>query len=307
MSFDRLIKKIIKTKNPSVAGLDPDIMQIPSFIRESAIKEYGETFEAAEQMLISFNTALIDALYDIVPAVKPQAAFYEMYGWHGVRALKYTIDYAKSRGMFVITDAKRGDIGSTMDAYAKGHLGATKIGKTEHIAFGADALTINAYLGSDAIVPLSEICKSQDKGIFVLCKTSNKSSGELQDIDVSGRTIYETMGDFCEAWGESADSEYGYSHVGAVVGATYPEQLSDMRKRLPHTFFLVPGYGAQGGGAADVAGGFDDNGLGAIVNSSRGIMYAYKKQDRPEEEFAEAARDEAIRMRDEITGLISLN
>ena len=304
MSFDRLIKKIIETKNPSVAGLDPDIMQIPAFIRESAIREYGETFEAAEQMLIVFNTALIDALYDIVPAIKPQAAFYEMYGWHGVRALKYTIDYAKSLGMFVITDAKRGDIGSTMDAYAKGHLGT--IGRSEHTAFGADALTVNAYLGSDAIAPLSEICKAQDKGVFVLCKTSNKSSGELQDIDVSGRTIYETMGDLCETWGEGTDSEYGYSHIGAVVGATYPQQLSDMRKRLPHTFFLVPGYGAQGGGAADVAGGFDENGLGAIVNSSRGIMYAYKKQGRPEEEFAQAARAEAIRMRDEITSMIGL-
>ncbi len=306
MSFDRLIKKIIETRNPSVAGLDPDISQIPAFIREHAIRNYGETFEAAEQMLISFNTALIDALYDIVPAIKPQAAFYEMYGWHGMRALKYTIDYAKRLGMFVITDAKRGDIGSTMEAYSKAHLGAAKIGKTYHTAFGADALTVNAYLGSDAIAPLSEVCREKDKGIFVLCKTSNASSGELQDVDVSGRTVYEIMGDFCESWGGTEYGEYGYSHVGAVVGATYPQQLSDMRKRLPHTFFLVPGYGAQGSGAADVAGGFDDRGLGAIVNSSRGIMYAYKKQNRPESEFAEAARDEALRMRDEITALISL-
>ncbi len=300
MSFDRLIKKIIETKNPSVAGLDPDIMQIPAFIRESAIREYGETFEAAEQMLIVFNTALIDALYDIVPAIKPQAAFYEMYGWHGVRALKYTIDYAKSLGMFVITDAKRGDIGSTMDAYAKGHLGTTKIGRSEHTAFGADALTVNAYLGSDAIAPLSEICKAQDKGVFVLCKTSNKSSGELQDIDVSGRTIYETMGDLCETWGEGTDSEYGYSHIGAVVGATYPQQLSDMRKRLPHTFFLVPGYGAQGGGAADVAGAFDRNGYGAVINSSRGIMCAWQKEKCAEQDYAEAARREALRMKEDL-------
>ena len=304
MSFDRLIKKIIETKNPSVAGLDPDIMQIPAFIRESAIREYGETFEAAEQMLIVFNTALIDALYDIVPAIKPQAAFYEMYGWHGVRALKYTIDYAKSLGMFVITDAKRGDIGSTMDAYAKGHLGTTKIGRSEHTAFGADALTVNAYLGSDAIAPLSEICKAQDKGVFVLCKTSNKSSGELQDIDVSGRTIYETMGDLCETWGEGTDSEYGYSHIGAVVGATYPQQLSDMRKRLPHTFFLVPGYGAQGAGAEDIEVSFDSRGLGGIVNASRSILCAYKKPEYSHLEPEEAARKECERMRKDIVGCL---
>ncbi len=306
MYFDRLISKIIETKNPSVAGLDPDISQIPAFIREEEISKHGKTFEAAENMLIRFNTALIDALCDIVPAIKPQAAYYEMYGWRGVRALKYTIDYAHAKGMYVITDAKRGDIGTTMSAYAAAHLGETDIGGESLTAFGGDALTVNAYLGSDVIDPLSEICRRGDKGIFVLCKTSNKSSGELQDKNIGDKTVYEIMGDFCEGWGESDISEYGYSFVGAVVGATYPKQLSEMRRRLPHTFFLVPGYGAQGGGAADVAGAFDDRGLGAIVNSSRGIMYAYKKQGCPEEDFAEAARREAQRMRDEIAGYIGL-
>lgn len=304
MSFDKLIKKIEETKNPTVAGLDPDISQIPAFIRDEEINKHGYTFAAAESMLIRFNTALIDALCDIVPAVKPQAAYYEMYGWHGIRALKYTVDYARSKGMYVIVDGKRNDIGSSMTAYAKAYLGESDIGGKMLSAFSADALTVNAYLGGDVEAALHDICVKSDKGIFILCKTSNPSSGDLQDADLGGRTVYETMGDFCEKWGSDTVSEYGYSHVGAVVGATYPRQLAELRERLPHTFFLVPGYGAQGGGAADVAGAFDKNGYGAIINSSRGIMYAYKKQGCPEQDFTEAARHEAIRMRDEITEYI---
>ena len=204
--------------------------------------------------------------------------------------------------MFVITDGKRNDIGATMEAYANAHLGAVTIGDSQLEPFGADALTVNGYLGTDGIKPLVDICRERDKGIFVLVKTSNPSSGELQDrlLD-DGTPIYAAMGDMCEKWGADTIGEYGYSAVGAVVGATYPRQLSELRERLPHTMFLVPGYGAQGGGAEGLAGGFDKNGLGAIVNSSRAVMCAYKKEGCDERDFAGAARREVLRMRDDIT------
>lgn len=304
MSFDRLIKKIVETGNPTVAGLDPKLDFIPQYIKDECFAKHGETLEGAAQALYKFNVGLIDALYDIVPAVKPQCAYYEMYGWQGMRALKDTIDYAKSKGMFVITDGKRNDIGTTMEAYAAAHLGSIKVESSLYEPFGADALTVNGYLGSDGINPLLPICKDNDKGIFVLVKTSNKSSGELQDRLCPDKTVYETMAEYCENWGKEDVGEFGYSGVGAVVGATYPEQLSLLRKSAPHTMFLVPGYGAQGGGAADVAGAFDKNGLGAIINSSRGIMCAYKKEGYTEHDYAKAARDEAIRMRDEIVSFI---
>lgn len=303
MSLDRLIDKIVEKQNPTVAGLDPKLDFIPAFIKEKAFAEYGKTLEGAAEALFLFNKALIDALYDIVPAVKPQCAYYEMYGWQGMRALARTIEYASSKGMFVITDGKRNDIGTTMEAYAAAHLGTVAVEDAVLAPFGGDALTVNGYLGSDGINPLLDICKTKDKGIFVLVKTSNKSSGELQDRDCEGKSVYRVMGDFCEQWGAADPGKYGYSAVGAVVGATYPEQLSELRAALPHTFFLVPGYGAQGGGAKDVAGAFDAKGLGAVINSSRGIMCAYKK-DGGEEDFAGAARREAIRMRDEIVGYI---
>ena len=227
-----------------------------------------------------------------------------MYGAEGVDCLARTIRYAKAKGMYVITDGKRNDIGTTMEAYAKGHLGQTQLIDGSFVEpFGGDALTVNGYLGSDGIKPLLETCKQQDKGIFVLVKTSNPSSGELQDRLIDGRPVYEIMGEMCESWGEDQRGEYGYSAVGAVVGATYPEQLTELREKLPHTFFLVPGYGAQGGGAQDVAGAFKD-GIGAVVNSSRGIMCAYKKQELDERAFAEAARAEAIRMRDDIMSVV---
>ena len=230
-----------------------------------------------------------------------------MYGHYGIRTLEKTIRYAKLNGMFVITDGKRNDIGATMDAYTSAHLGTVTIGETEVEPFGADALTVNGYLGTDSIDPLLKVCRSRDKGIYVLVKTSNPSSGELQDMKLAdGRTIYETMGDMCEKWGEGAIGKYGYSDVGAVVGATYPEMLTELRKRLPHTMFLVPGYGAQGGGAEGLKGAFDENGLGAIVNSSRAVMCAYKKEGCDEREFAQAARREVIRMRDDITQYIDL-
>jgi orotidine-5'-phosphate decarboxylase len=243
---------------------------------------------------------MIDAIYDIVPAVKPQCAYYELYGWQGMRALAHTINYAKQKGMFVIIDGKRNDIGSTMQAYSCAHLGEISVNCEKITPFGGDALTVNGYLGSDCIEPLISVCNSSDKGIFVLCKTSNPSSGELQDRLIDNVPVYKAMGLMCEKWGDATPKKYGYSSVGAVVGATYPEQLSELRRDLPHTFFLVPGYGAQGGKAEDIALAFDDKGMGAIVNSSRALMCAYKNSGCDERDYAQAARAEALRMRDEI-------
>lgn len=305
MALDRLIESIVKLQNPTVAGLDPVLDYVPGFIKEKAFTQYGETLEGASAAILAFNKGLIDALCGVVPAVKPQCAYYELYGWHGVKALHDTINYTKEKGMIVITDGKRNDIGSTMQAYAAAHLGTVTVGERTFVPFGGDALTVNPYLGSDGINPLLDICRAQDKGIFVLVKTSNPSSGELQNqIFEGGETLYGTVGQLCEQWGESLPGKYGYSGVGAVVGATYPAQLAELRRDLPHTFFLVPGYGAQGGGAKDVAAAFDQKGLGAVVNASRSIMTAWKKNSVPETEYAKAAMEEAKRMRDEIIGEI---
>ena len=306
MSFDRLIEKIIEMKNPTVVGLDPRLEYVPEFIQKRYLDDDGWSLKAASRAIFAFNKAIIDEICDVVPAIKPQAAYYEMYGHHGVKTLERTIRYAKLKGMFVITDGKRNDIGATMEAYAAAHLGSVMIGDNEIEPFGADALTVNGYLGTDGIDPLLNICKQRDKGIYVLVKTSNKSSGELQDQLMGDTPLYAVMGDMCEKWGADTIGKYGYSAVGAVVGATYPEQLTELRKRLPHTMFLVPGYGAQGGGAEGLKGGFDENGLGAIVNSSRAVMCAYKKEGCDEREFARAARREVIRMRDDITSYINL-
>lgn len=304
MAFDRLIRAIEEKKNPTVAGLDPKLSFIPAYIKAQSFEKFGATLEGAADALLTFNKGLIDALCEVVPAVKPQCAYYEMYGWQGVKALYETIAYAKSKGLFVITDAKRNDIGTTMEAYAAGHLGKTDVNGESIAAFDADALTVNGYLGSDGIRPLLQICKAEDKGIFVLVKTSNPSSGELQDKILSDQTVYAEMGKMCEAWGADTCGEFGYSAVGAVVGATYPAQLAELRAALPHTFFLVPGYGAQGGGAQDIIGAFDKEARGAVINSSRAIMCAYQKGGFDEKDFAEAARLEAIRMRDEINSAL---
>ena len=305
MAFDRLIENIVKTQNPSVVGLDPKLDYVPEYIKEKKFKKYGKTLKGAAKAIWEFNKTIIDEIHDICPAIKPQAAYYEMYGYEGVKTLYKTIQYAKEKGMFVMTDGKRNDIGATMEAYATAHLGLTDVGGELVEAFGADALTVNGYLGSDGINPLLDQCRKYDKGIFVLVKTSNPSSGELQDMKLeTNESVYEHMGKMCEGWGEDLMGKHGYSAVGAVVGATYPEQLGEMRAKLPHTFFLVPGYGAQGGGADDVKNAFDENGLGAIINSSRGIMCAWKKQGLTEDDFAVAARKEAERMRDEIVGCI---
>ena len=302
MSMDRLLENIMRRQNPTVAGLDPKLSYIPEYIRNRCYEEHGKTLEGAAAALLAFNKGLIDALSDIVPAVKPQAAYYEMYGWQGMRALQETIAYAKEKGLFVITDGKRNDIGATMEAYAAAHLGRTSVEGESFEAFGADALTVNGYLGSDGIDPLLAVCAAQDKGIFVLVKTSNPSSGELQDqmLHAMYEPVYRAMGNLCQHWGLRLPGKYGYSGVGAVVGATYPKQLGELRKALPDTFFLVPGYGAQGGAAKDVAPGFDKHGLGAVVNSSRAILCAWQKEGCDPEDYAGAARREAIRMRDEI-------
>ena len=312
MALDRLIENIVEKQNPTVAGLDPKLAYIPQFIKDAAFEKYGKTLEGAAEALLIYNKALIDALCDIVPAVKPQSAYYEMYGWQGVKTFAETVAYAKSKGMFVITDAKRNDIGTTMEAYANAHLGITDVDGESFSAFGADALTVNGYLGSDGIKPVLSVSQKMDTGMFVLVKTSNPSSGELQNLTLSenDETIYFHMGKLCEEWGNELSGKYGYSGVGAVVGATYPEQLTELRKALPHTFFLVPGYGAQGGTADDIAGAFDKNGLGAVVNSSRGIMCAWQKEtDCKPEDFALAARREALKMKKlltDVTGKITL-
>ncbi len=304
MSFDKLLEGIARTQNPTVAGLDPKLDFIPEYIKAKAFDKYGETLKGAAKAILEFNKGLIDALCGIVPAVKPQAAYYEMYGTAGMKAFRKTQEYAHEKGMYVITDGKRNDIGTTMEAYAIAHLGKVKVGENEFSPFDGDALTVNGYLGTDGIKPLVDICAKYDKGIFVLAKTSNPSSGELQDRLIDGVPVYEIMGHMCESWGEPLMGKYGYSGAGIVAGATYPEQIKKLREKLPRTFFLIPGYGAQGASAKDISGAFDSNGLGGIVNSSRGIMCAYKKEGCDEHDYAAAAYREAVRMRDEIMSFV---
>jgi len=299
MSPDNLIASIAKTQNPTVVGLDPQLDLIPEFLKKNAYEKYGETLKGAAKAVVKFNKGLIDALYEIVPAVKPQLAFYEALGIEGVKAFHKTVLYAKNRGMYVIADGKRNDIGSSAEGYAQAYLGKVRIGDNSYSPFPVDALTVNAYLGSDGLTPFIEACKENNKFMFILAKTSNKSSGELQDKLIGDAKVYEIIGQMCEklAFGEK---KYGYSGIGAVVGATYPEQIRELRSKLPNTFFLIPGYGAQGGSAEDVKHAFDKNGLGGIVNSSRGIIAAYKKERCDERDYAGAARREAVRMRDDL-------
>ena len=307
MSMDLLIEKIKAKGNPSVAGLDPKLDYVPQYIVKESFKNYGKTLKGAAEAILSYNKGLIDALCDIVPAVKPQSAYYEMYGYYGIETLYKTIQYAKSKEMYVILDGKRNDIGATSEAYSTAYLGRTAVYENDIFspAFEADSLTVNGYLGSDGILPFLQNCKEYQKSIFVLVKTSNPSSGELQDMRLeNGQTVFEKMALLVDEWGKQSVGKSGYTDVGAVVGATYPEEAKKLRELIPHTYFLVPGYGAQGGKAKDVANSFNKDGLGAIVNSSRGIMCAYKKGNYKEEDYAAAARDEAIRMRDEILSFI---
>jgi len=297
MSFDRLQEKIDNLKNPSVVGLDPALEHIPLNIMQKHLEQQGETLEAAAAAVVEFNLGLIDALCDIVPAVKPQSAYYEMLGPPGVLALKKTSEYAQSKGMYVIFDGKRNDIGSTAEAYSAAYLGTVKIGDAELHPFYADAITVNAYLGSDGIIPFIETATKHDKAIFALVRTSNPSAGELQDKTIGDERLYSLVGDLVEKISMHTVGKFGYTRLGAVVGATYPEEAEFLRKRLKHTFFLVPGYGAQGGSAVEAARAFDADGRGAIVNSSRGIIAAWKKTGG---DYKEAARTEALRMRDEL-------
>lgn len=282
-------------------GVDPRYEYIPECIRE----KYPETLEGVSESIIEFNKRLIDEVYDIIPAVKVQVAFYEMYGIPGIKAFEETCEYAKQKGMIVIADIKRGDIGTTAAAYSSAFLGKTKIGDKEESLYDIDFVTLNPYMGIDSTKPFIEDCKKYGKGAFVLVKTSNPSSGELQDLKLeNGKEIYKQVASLVETWGEELRGEYGYSSISAVVGATYPKQLEELRKEATHTYFLIPGYGAQGGKAEDIALGFDENGLGGIINASRSLMCAYKsdrwKEEFKQEDFAKATRAEAIRMRDEL-------
>ena len=290
--INKLIAKIQKTKAPIVVGLDPMLSYIPEHIQKKAFEEYGETLEGAAEAIWRFNKEIVDKTYDLIPAVKPQIAMYEQFGIEGLKAYKKTIDYCKSKDLVVIGDIKRGDIGSTSAAYAVGHLGKVQVGSKCYVPFGEDFATVNPYLGSDGVKPFIEVCQEEGKGIFVLVKTSNPSSGEFQDRLVDGRPLYELVGEKVAQWGEEHMGD-SYSYVGAVVGATYPEMGAVLRKLMPKTFILVPGYGAQGGQGKDLVHFFNEDGLGAIVNSSRGIIAAYKQEKYASfgaENFGDASR-----------------
>ena len=303
--IEKLVSRIKKLEAPIVVGLDPTLNFVPKFLLDKAINEKGETLEAAADAIFAFNKAIVDAVYDLIPAVKPQIAMYEQFGIPGLMAYKKTLDYCHEKGLLVIGDAKRGDIGSTSTAYAIGHLGKVKIGSTEIAPIDADFLTINPYMGSDSVVPFIEECKKHDKGLFILVKTSNPSSGEFQDQKVGEKAVYELVGKKVDEWGLDTVKE-GYSDVGAVVGATYPEMGKVLRDIMPKAYILVPGYGAQGGTAAELKPFFNKDGLGAIVNSSRGIIAAYKQEKYAEfgaEGFAEAARAAVIDMKNDIASI----
>ncbi len=290
--INKLTAKIQKTNAPIVVGLDPMLNYIPKHIQEKAFKEYGETLEGAAEAIWQFNKEIVDKTYDLIPAVKPQIAMYEQFGIPGLMAYKKTVDYCKSKDLVVIGDIKRGDIGSTSAAYAVGHLGKVQVGENKIAAFDEDFATVNPYLGSDGVKPFIVVCKEEKKGIFVLVKTSNPSSGEFQDRLIDGRPLYELVGEKVAQWGEDCMGD-SYSYVGAVVGATYPEMGKVLRKIMPKAYILVPGYGAQGGQGKDLVHFFNEDGLGAIVNSSRGIIAAYKQEKYGkfgEENFGDASR-----------------
>ncbi len=306
----KLISKIRKTNAPIVVGLDPMMKYVPEHIKKAAFAEYGETLEGAAEAIWQFNKGIVDAVCDLIPAVKPQSAMYEQFGVPGMAAFKKTIDYCHEKDLVVIGDVKRGDIGSTSEAYAVGHLGKVQVGSSSYSGFDEDFVTVNPYLGSDGVNPFIKVCREEKKGIFVLVKTSNPSSGELQDRLVRDekhsvdRPVYEIVGEQVAAWGNDCMPEEGeYSYIGAVVGATYPEQGRVLRRLMPNAFILVPGYGAQGGRGADLAHFFHKDGLGAIVNSSRGIIAAYQQEmysHYGEKAYADASRAAVLAMREDI-------
>lgn len=308
--IDTLVKKIQQTNNPTVVGLDPRLDYIPKHIKEQAFAQYGKTPLGAAKALLSFNVAIIDAIYDLIPAVKPQVAMYEQFGAEGIQAYIETIQYAKSKDLVVIGDIKRSDIASTAEAYSDGHIGRVIIEEEKFEIYHEDFITLNPYLGFDSIEPYLGNCSVYDKGMFILVKTSNPNSGEIQDIFVgeNNERLYEYMGKLVSKWGDAMIGESGYSRIGAVVGATHSDQGKRLRELMPKTYFLVPGYGAQGATAKDLAGCFDSNGLGAIVNSSRGIIAAYTlkkyKNDFPEEKFADAARQAVLDMQHDLISVL---
>ena len=304
--INKLISNIRKTNAPIVVGLDPMLNYIPEHIQKKAFAEFGETLEGAAEAIWQYNKGIVDATYDLIPAVKPQIAMYEQFGIPGLIAYKKTVDYCKSKDLVMIGDIKRGDIGSTSAAYAVGHLGQVQVGSRKYAGFDEDFATVNPYLGSDGVKPFMDICKEEKKGIFVLVKTSNPSSGEFQDRVIDGRPLYELVGEKVAQWGDELMGDE-YSYVGAVVGATYPEMGKVLRKIMPKTFILVPGYGAQGGKGADLVHFFNEDGLGAIVNSSRGIIAAYKQEKYKEfgaENYADASRAAVKDMIADISGAL---
>lgn len=304
--IDKLVEKIRKTGAPVVVGLDPMLNYIPKQVQEKAFSEYGETLEGAAEAIWQFNKEIVDNIYDLVPAVKPQIAMYEQFGVPGVQVFRETVEYCKKKGLVVIGDIKRGDIGSTSAAYAAGHLGKVKVGSKEYVPFDEDFATVNPYLGSDGVNPFIDVCKEEKRGIFVLVKTSNPSSGEFQDRLIDGRPLYEVVGEKVAEWGAQCMGKE-YSYIGAVVGATYPEMGEALRKIMPKAYILVPGYGAQGGQGKDLVHFFNEDGLGAIVNSSRGIIAAYKQEAYAKygaEHFGEASRAAVETMIADIKGAL---
>ena len=305
--INKLVAKIQKTNAPIVVGLDPMMKFIPAHILNKAFDEYGETLEGAAEAIWQYNKGIVDAVYDLIPAVKPQIAMYEQFGIPGLVAFDKTVKYCKEKGLVVIGDIKRGDIGSTSAAYATGHLGKVQVGSNSYYGFDEDFVTVNPYLGSDGVKPFIDVCKEENKGIFVLVKTSNPSSGEFQDRLIDGKPLYEWVGQQVDAWGADHMGD-AYSYVGAVVGATYPEMGKVLRDIMPKAYILVPGYGAQGGKGKDLVHFFNKDGLGAIVNSSRGIIAAYQsdvyKEKFAPENYADASRAAVLDMIDDIAGAL---
>ncbi len=301
--INQLVSKIQKTGAPIVVGLDPMMKFVPEHIQKKAFEEYGETLEGAAEAIWQYNKGIVDAVYDLIPAVKPQIAMYEQFGIPGLQAFKKTVDYCKEKGLVVIGDIKRGDIGSTSTAYAVGHLGKVQVGSKSYAGFDEDFVTVNPYLGSDGVKPFIDVCKEEKKGIFVLVKTSNPSSGEFQDRLIDGKPLYELVGSMVDTWGSELMGD-SYSYVGAVVGATYPEMGKVLRDIMPKAYILVPGYGAQGGKGKDLVHFFNKDGLGAIVNSSRGIIAAYQQDAYKEkfapENYADASRAAVLAMKEDI-------
>lgn len=306
--INQLIENIKKKGAPIVVGLDPMLGYVPEHVKEKAFQEFGETLEGAAEAIWQFNKEIVDQTFDLIPAVKPQIAMYEQFGIPGLTAFKKTVDYCKGKGLVVIGDIKRGDIGSTSAAYAAGHIGKVQVGSKSFAPFDEDFVTVNPYLGSDGVEPFIKVCREEGKGLFILVKTSNPSSGEFQDKLIDGKPLYELVGEKVAEWGEGCMGSGGaYSNIGAVVGATYPEMGKALRRVMPKAYILVPGYGAQGGKGKDLVHFFNEDGLGAIVNSSRGIIAAYRQDDYAKfgaEHFGEAARAAVEAMAADIGGAL---